>query len=176
MLDKVKEYALVKFAGDEKAQAEFVEGFEKEASNFGFQELLGKERKKDSIADRMGLSVSEAMGKGIGGIAVSLGTMGVGSAYKHVVNLATHSKFLQALEFAVRHNRNLQNEDRAKILQYAETIFKFAPNVSTDPNILTSTLVNAVLGDGMDIQTIKTLTELEAKYTDNNAFSVKEYK
>ena len=133
-------------------------------------------KKQPSLIDELSGGIAGAMGKGIGGMVTSLGAVGVGSAYKHVANLATHSRFLQALEFAVKHNRNLQEVDRAKILQYAETIFKFAPNVSTDPNILTSTLVNAVLGDGMDIQTIKTLTELEAKYTDNNAFSVKDYK
>jgi hypothetical protein len=176
MLNKVKEYAMIKFANDAKAQEEFVEGFVKESNDF--RKYLTKEPTRGttpSIAEEMARGVSGALGKGIGGLAVALGATSVGTLYGHAKNMNLHSKFLQALEHAVSNNSILKEAKREKVLQYAESIFKFAPNVSTDPNILTSILANAVLGDGMDIMTMKTLTDLEDKYTSNNTFSPKTY-
>jgi hypothetical protein len=57
--------------------------------------------------------------------------------------------------------------DRGRVKGYADTVFRFAPNVASDVNLLTSILANAVHGESIDPMTIKTLTELENRFTSN---------
>ncbi len=188
MLEKVKAYALEKFAGDEKAAADFMDGFQKSA-------MAGKDtgpfgRAKD-IMDRIANSgdikgehtlkgslmtgIGSALGQGLGGAFINTAIAAVGSGIKGVNNGHLHTRFLTALENAISSNRIIKEANKEKVRQYAETIFKFAPNVATDPNLLSSILANAIHGEGIDPMTVKTLTELEGRYTDNTSFSPKTY-
>jgi hypothetical protein len=168
-LNKVYQLGLEKFAGDQKQAVEFVEGFAKEA---GFMDVL-----KGNADGNRGFipSIMEGAGKGLGGALVSGVVGALGSAATSIGNGSLHNKFMMALEHAINTNPLLKSAKREKVIQYAESIFKFAPHVSTDTNILSSILANAVHGEGIDPLTIKTLVDLESKFKDNTTFSPKSY-
>jgi hypothetical protein len=177
MLDLIKQYAMEKYAGDETAVAEFVEGFSKEAGSMS--SFLGKQiggaGKSENVGDSLLKGFTSQMGKSLGGMAMGLGATGLGTLYNSAKEMNLHGIFLQALERAVQSNRILKESPKEKVLHYANTIFKFAPNVATDSNLLSAILANAIHGDGIDPMTIKTLTELEGRYRDNTSFSPKTY-
>lgn len=188
MLDKVREMGMIKFAGDKAAVDHFVDSFvdHMQTKQAGFLDSMlnlptgqghqaNSSRPADTAAHAITKGLSTSIGQGIGGLVLSLGTATAGTLYNNVRSQALHSKFLQALEKAYRNNRILTESPKEKILDYAETIFKYAPNVATDSNLLTSILTNAIHGDGIDPMTIKTLTELEGRYTDNTSFNPKSY-
>lgn len=153
MLDKIKEVALEKYAGDEQLAEAFLEGFTKEAFDLkSFNEGVGS-----------------AVGKGVGGTMIGLGIAGFSKALQNVNMGGLHNQFMQALEHAVATNPVLKSADKQKVVQYAETIFKFAPHVATDPNVLSSVLSNAIHGESLDPMTIRTLTDLEGRYVDNHS-------
>lgn len=164
MLEKVKQYAMEKYAGDEKLAAQFVAGFEKQAVDAGFAS-----------------AVTGAVGKGLGGLAVGLGLHGLNQAFSAATQGNLHTKFLEALARAIAMNPRLREEPKERVENYAETIFKFAPHVSCDANLLSTILANAVQGHegaGIDPMTIKTLGDLESRFIENRsagAFSPKTY-
>lgn len=180
--NKIRQYGMLKFAGDKQAVEHFVDGFMKEA---GLMDILstatgggsgqGGIRPADTLGQTITKGFGSSMGQGLGSLAVSMGTTSVGSLYNSVKGAALHSKFLQALERAYQGNRILKESPKEKVLQYAETIFKFAPNVATDSNLLSSILANAIHGDGIDPMTIKTLTDLEKVHEGNVTFNPKNY-
>jgi hypothetical protein len=195
-LEQVKQFALTKFAGDETAAQEFVDGFvetlgqEKYAGikqvfnsvkdgtakafsqNYGGSRSGGDEKSfKSSLMQGLG----KGLGEGMGGIAIATGIQGVANLAGIVGNNVLHYKFLTALEYVIASNRLIREAGKDKVRQYGETIFKYAPNVATDPNLLTSVLANAIHGDGIDPITVKTLTELESRYRDNTTFSPKSF-
>jgi hypothetical protein len=186
MLKKVEAYALVKFAGDEKAAAEFVEGFTKAAmavetptrfqKALSFVKDMGTGRSnKDSLRGALMIGIGKTIGEGMGGMLINGAIGAVGTSIKQVGNNNLHTRFLEALASAISSNRIIKEANKDKVRQYAETVFKFAPNVATDTNLLSSILANAIHGEGIDPMTIKTLTELEGRYTDNTSFSPKTY-
>ena len=162
MLDKIKQMGLEKFAGDEEMAEAFVEGFVKEAFDLAsFNEGVGG-----------------SIGKAVGGTMMGMAIAGFGKAMQNVQSGALHNQFMTALEHAVSMNPVLKQADREKVVRYADTIWKFAPHVSTDANLLSSILANAIHGDGIDPMTIRTLTDLEGRYTQNQTggmFSPKTY-
>lgn len=161
MLEKVKQYAMEKYAGDVTLAEEFVKGFEKQAADQGF-----------------GSSLVGALGKGVGGVAMGLGIHGLNLAFSEANRGALHTQFLSSLAKAVSSNRILREADKTKVQQYAETIFRFAPHVAGDSNLLSSILANAIHGEGIDPMTIKTLGDLESRYVENRmsgGFSPKTY-
>ena len=161
----VKKHALEKYAGDRVEAAKFVKGFkaqlEKKASMEGLTNgLVG------------------AVGKGLGGLAIGMGIHGISRALASANNSSLHTRFLAALEQAISSNSILREAEKAKVAQYAETIFKFAPNVATDANLLSSILANAVHGQGVDPVTVKMIGDLESRYVENSGtgtFSPKTY-
>lgn len=186
MLEKVRQIGMIKFAGDKQACDTFVDSFTGRIKEAGLLDGMlnlptgqgskhNGERAPETAAHAITKGLSTSIGQGLGGLVMSLGTTTAGTLYNTVRNQALHSKFLQALERAYRNNRILTESPKEKVLQYAETIFKFAPNVATDSNLLTSILTNAIHGDGIDPMTIKTLTELEGRFTDNTTFNPKSY-
>ena len=187
-LNKVYALGMEKFAGDQKLAVEFVEGFAKEASawdsvkgafstrmeggkfNDRTNELIPGDRATGFVPSMM-----EGMAKGVGGALVS-GAVGlIGSAAVSIGNGNLHNQFMVALEKAIQSNPILKNAKREKVLQYAETIFKFSPHVATDTNVLSSILANAIHGEGLDPMTIKSIVDLEGKFKDNTGFSPKSY-
>jgi hypothetical protein len=177
MLEKIKQLALEKCAGDERLAAEFLEGF--------YDEILTKQaaaafdlHKPIDIGNAVVKNFSEGLGKGLAGLTLGLGVSAVASAAKNVVTNNLHTEFMEALRQAVASNPILRQANKQKVVNYAQTIFKFAPHVATDANLLSSILANAVHGEGVDPQTIKTLTDLESRYTmttSATSFSPKTY-
>lgn len=187
MIDKIEQYAALKFGDDKQAAAEFIEGFTKEAGILdgmlgaatGQPVPSGKPdippRAPDTLQHTILKGMGTSLGQGLGGLAITGSLTGLGTMYNKVHNMALHSKFLQALERAYQSNRILKEAPREKVMQYAETIFRFAPNISTDSNILSSVLANAIHGEGIYPDTIKMLTDIEDKYMGNSGFNPKMY-
>jgi hypothetical protein len=188
MLNKVKAYALEKYAGDKESAAEFIDGFvetmvkkaatgDPSRAQQAFSAAASQLNKVtgSNTMKTIGKNVYDTVGKGIGGILVNMGVTGVGTAAAIVHNNNLHTKFLSALEKAISSNSIIRQYNKDKVRQYAETIFKFAPNVAADVNLLSSILANAIHGEGIDPMTIKTLTDLESRYRDMNQFTPKTY-
>ncbi len=180
----VKNYALEKFAGDEAAANDFLDAFTKEAmagrdhSSRGGAPAPHKPETPSATAgimDRVSQSFTQGVGSGLASILVSAGVAGVGTAAKVISNNNMHEKFLMALEQAIKSNSIVRQADKTKVMSYAETIFKFAPHIATDANLLSSILANAIHGEGIDPMTIKTLSDINGRHADNNAFSPKTY-
>lgn len=157
MLDELNKIALEKFASEEEREA-FLEGFMKEAS---IGRIMAEALSRKSIAKPIG-----ALAVGLGGAALAYG---IHSAKSIASNGLLRSKFENSLTQVMNGNKVVRGADPVKAKQYADTIFDFAPHVASDPNLLSSILANAVQGEGVDVMTIKTLTELEGRYRDNNA-------
>jgi len=193
MLKKVEEYALEKFAGDKDLVKEFVDGFVKSAmanssgpfSGVGasqspsfMRNVINKAKgpqAKETLGGSMIMGLGKALGEGVGGVLISAGIQGVANLASIVGENNLHTKFLESLANAIQSNRIIKEANKDRVRQYAETIFKFAPNVATDPNLLSSILANAIHGEGIDPMTIKTLTDLESRYKENTTFSPKSY-
>ena len=168
--EQLHELAMEKCAGDETQAAAFEEAFMKTAF-FGpgvFGQAIAK-------------GVGTAVGAGVAGLGVGLGIHALSSGLSAAADSGLHSKFEQALHTAVSGNemlRHAMTEHPGRVASFANTLFKFAPHVVCDPNILAHLLVNSIQGESVDITTIKTITELENRYTDNrknSLFSPKSY-
>jgi hypothetical protein len=174
MLNEVKQLGLEKFAGDEDLAEQFVAGFvtqvllEKEAADKTDKNVFDP---KHEVAQ----SFFREAGKATGGLAVGGGLWMLANTGKYVVDHFRYNRFLQSLHQAINSSHILQSAPRAKVENYANTIYQFAPMVATDPNLLQSVLTNAVHGDGVDIMTIKSLTDLEGRWKDNTSFSPKSF-
>ena len=105
---------------------------------------------------------------GVGVLAAAGATMfGLNKAVNAAQKSALHPAFMQALETAIRSpdkaGEILRGADRQKVVSYGETIFNYAPNVATDPNLLKGILANAIDYGSLDPATIRSLMELEEK-------------
>lgn len=188
MIDFIHAQAMEKFAGNKEAADEFVEGFLKEASSnwpgpnsfkmpkdFGpFKPFVSARPISGAPETFRGIMSSETA-KTIGkvGVGLAAGLLGAGliGAINHYRTTSTSStlrrKFEAALAQVMATNKVVKGVSQDKAKNYAETIFKFAPNVAADVNLLSSILANAVLGEGIDQMTIKNLVDLEGRYMDN---------
>lgn len=193
MLEKVKQHALEMYNGDEGLANSFVDGFVKQAAQT-IQTRYDGSGQLDSrtitnapdivqkgIGDLFQEGISQAVGKGIGGLAVGLGIHGLNAAFSSATHGSLKTAFLTALAKAISMNTVLREADRSRVEQYADTIFRFAPHVAGDANLLSSILANAIQGHegaGIDPMTIKTLGDLESRYVENRTaggFSPKTY-
>lgn len=151
LIETVYAMGLEKFANDESKALEFTEGFVKEAFPMG----------------ELQKGIAGALGKGAVGLGLGLGVYGI-SAMMHQTNQShLHSKFQSVLSQVRERSPLIKNAPDERVSSYAETIFKFAPHVATDPNLLTAILSNAVHGEGIDPMTIRTLGELESRYIES---------
>jgi hypothetical protein len=177
MLNKIAQIGLEQFEGDQQLAGEFVKGFVKRALSLPTITMPAAGSLSHHMLGEAAGGLASAVGKGIGATAVGLGVAGLGAAANMVSRSGLHTKFLAALETAVQKNVVLRQAEPEKVHQYAETVFKFAPNVATDPNLLSSILANAIHGDGIDPMTIRTLSDLEGRYAENQSstFSPKKY-
>lgn len=160
MLDKIRELAMEKFASVEEVDA-FMAGFEKSAlfhGNFGNMVLNGLN--SPNLMKPLG-----ALAVGLAGAAI---VKGISSSSSAVSEYKLRGRFDMALAQVMSGNKIVRGARPEKVKDYAETIFRFAPHVASDPNLLASTLANVVQGEGIDANTVKMLVELEGRYTDNN--------
>lgn len=159
---------------------EFVEAFIKQASeNLGSKEdgeafVYGfiKESAGPELFEpfpHMGNAAAKALGAA--GVGLALGALAgrVGGMFDSVERSKMHTKFQSALTQVKSSNRIVKAADQSKVNSYAETIFKFAPHVAGDPNVLASLLANIVQGESIDPMTVKMLVELEGRYKENAA-------
>lgn len=161
---------------DEQADA-FVEGFIKEAAA-GFPAVSGdKEKAPWSAATSMTHGVVDNFARNIGG---GLGNLVVNSMVGGVANLVgsardsmLHRTFTESLKNVIENNRIVRNADRNKVMSYAQTIFKFAPHVASDVNLLSQLLSNSIHGEGVDPTTIETITRLEERLGKDTSFKPK---
>lgn len=116
--------------------------------------------------------LSDGGGKAAAALAAGVGILGAQRMYKGLVeNPILSSKFDKALEAAISRNQVLQHADKSRVQAMAATMFRYAPNASADPNLLSSILSNAVMMDGIDPQVIQTLLNLEKGYKEANKSS-----
>jgi len=117
-------------------------------------------------------ATTEGGGKAIGALGVGL----LGAALAKGINTASGSmaasqnrqKFEAALAQVLATNK-IVKENPARAKTYAESLFKFAPNVMGDANLLSQVLANVVQGEGIDPGTIKSITDLEDRFRGNLA-------
>lgn len=154
------------FPNDEKSQADFVEGFITKTANI-FSTAMKTKHDQGSFGDSFfNRGIGQATGKALVGGVAGLGVAGIMSLMNTVSDNKLYNDYLKALNVAVRENRILKAANPKKVSDFGQTIFKFAPHVATDPNLLSSILANAIHGEGIDPMTIRTLTELESRYQD----------
>lgn len=169
ILGMVKEAAASQYS-DETALNAFMEGFEKSAAGY-FNNIITSKTFQQELRRSLGSNVGK-VGLGLGasllGAAIVKGVNTVGSK---IDSSQLRAKFEQALQQVSQNNRVVKGSKPERVRDYAETIFKFAPHVAADQNLLSSILANAVLGEGIDPQTIKVLTELESRYIDSQSSS-----
>jgi hypothetical protein len=165
MLEKLRAIAMEKFASTDEVDA-FMEGFEKQAF-LGMTEVNSKlvstdfTRSLGSGAAKVGLGLGAAL---LGAAIVTGISRGAGAVSSYTLR----NKFDLALAQVMSSNKIVKGANPSKAREYGETLFKFAPHVASDPNLLNSILANAVLGEGIDAMTIKTLVELEGRVKENS--------
>lgn len=159
MLDKIRALALEKL-GSEQAVDAFMEGFQKEAA----AGMFGQHATRFFTNPLIG-KAAVGLGTALLGAAIVKGVSTGSNAYEN--NQLRH-KFDMALAQVMSTNKIVKGARPEKVHEFAETFFRFAPHVASDPNLLGSILSNAVLGESIDPQTIKTLVDLEGRYTDNH--------
>lgn len=160
------------------AQADaFVEGFVKEASFNAPGAAPARAKEPWSATTSLGHGIVDNFAKNIGG---GLGNLAVNTVVGGIANLVgsardsmLHRKFTESLKTVVESNRIVRNADRNRVMSYAETIFKFAPHVASDVNLLSQLLSNAIHGEGVDPTTIETITRLEERYSKDTSFKPK---
>lgn len=185
MLQVLRDEVSTRFKSTEEVNA-FMDGFEKRAAvpfvlmdelaktglNFGsnvattaikagIDSHLASQIHWGPLAAKAGVGI-------LGGLAAAAIIKSIYAGSGAIANGVLKSKFETALQNVINSNRIIKNADPTKVKSYAATLFSFAPHVASDVNLLNSLLANAVLGEGVDPMTIKTLTELEGKYRDNN--------
>lgn len=171
MIEQVYKIGLEKFEGDHEKAAEFTKGFLKQASSLpmAFGEGIGK---------ALGEGAGKAIGAGVAGLGIGLGIAGLSAAMHGMAGVGQRAKFDAALKQAITSNSTLMHADRAKLMSYAETMFKFAPQIASDPNLLANVLSSAIHGESMDLTTVRTLADLESRYSEtkkNGLFSPKAF-
>ncbi len=173
-LDNLRDIAKQHFSTEEEIDA-FMDGFVKEAAMMDFMNysLPSGANASHTIGSSLVSGITDSIAKSTGGLLVNSTVAGLGKLISQAADISQYRKFMEALNKAVSMNKILKGADKNKVHQYGETIFKFAPHVATDPNLLSSILANAIHGEGIDPVTIKTLTELEGRYKDNISFNPK---
>ena len=129
--------------------------------------LAGVRRAAEHAFAEEGAAQADAVKLAIDLAAAGATMFGLNKAVNAAQKSALHPAFMQALETAIRSpdkaGEILRGADRQKVVSYGETIFNYAPNVATDPNLLKGILANAIDYGSLDPATIRSLMELEEK-------------
>jgi hypothetical protein len=154
--------------------AAFMEGFEKQAE-LHKEALFGSaSRFAERFATGFGTKVPGVLAQAGVGLGVGLATAGIvagiNAGASALNNNGLKSKFEAALQYVLNTNKIVKGGKPDKVRSYAQTLFSFAPHVASDQNLLSTLLANAVLGEGIDPMTIKSVTDLEGRYKENNAY------
>lgn len=170
-IQELYELGMEKFAGDESAAKDFVKGFLKEA----FEKSAGL---PETFFQAARSGAGKTVGTAAAAFGVGLGIHGISSMLNSAKTENLRTVYQSSLSKVVASNPLLHDADQQKLNSYAETIFKFAPHVACDANLLSSILAHINQGEGIDPMIIRTLTDLEAKLVEskkNALFSPKSY-
>ena len=130
------------------------------------------------VATEVAKGIGKTVGMGAAGLAVGLGIHGISSTMNAMSLGAKREKFEAALAQAMAHSAILQNAPKDKVRSFAETMFKFAPTVCADANVVAHILDSAIMGESMDMTTLRSLADLESRIQDtkkNSLFTSKGY-
>jgi hypothetical protein len=154
LLDTVREEAAKTYKTEAELNS-FMEGFQKEASLMGIDGIGG-----------MALKAGFGLAAGLAGAGIVKGITATSSA---ITNNALRTKFEFALTSVINSNKIVKGANPTKVKSYADTLFSFAPHVASDVNMLSTLLTNAVHGEGVDASILKSITDLEGRYRENNS-------
>lgn len=181
ILEALMAEPLEKEASDQEGYQEYIEkaaeefgmmavelGLDKEA---GFMDSLRSSGAIKNIASGFGSGIGSGIaGLGIGAMGV-LGSIAARKALSATGNAAGRSRYEQALSQALSRNqilRGLEGEQLARIKSFGDSIFRVAPTVAQDVNTLSNVLAHYVDSESLDLHTMKTLADLEEKFSKNN--------
>lgn len=167
LYDHIRAKALETYGNEEEAE-QFVNGFMTKAA--GIWDASGKEY---SLGSSVIKGTGESLGRSVVGGVASLGIAGIGAIAGAIKDHGLYNKFLNSLNEVMRTNSVVKEADKKKVIDFGNTIFKFAPHVATDPNLLSTILSNAIHGESIDPTTIKTLMELESRFREMKTFDHK---
>jgi hypothetical protein len=176
ILKYIYDKAKSRFDGDEALAEQMMNGFiTKTAATLNSYMKGTNTDRAPNFPSSFAKGLAESAGRtAVGGVA-TLGLLGISALANSIREDNLHRKFMIALNEATQTNRVLKAADKNKVINFAETIFKFAPNVASDANLLGSILSNAIHGDSIDPMTVRTLTELESRYRDTTGFDPKRF-
>lgn len=123
---------------------------------------------QDTFGQNVSGSAAKALGAAGATALVGLSAIAMSKAIKAVGNAADRLKFERTLKTVIERNVILQQEDYEKVKSFADTIYRYGPNIAQDPNILANVLTHSVRGESMDVETMRAVTDLEKRYLDNN--------
>lgn len=162
----------------------FLESFEKTAAEQG---AFWENPEVQALKPANSYDFGEEMKRGGANALASAGVGAVASGALYMLGKwiqsgnksGQHAKFLEALKQAIQGNPILEEAARTKkdkLLSYAESIFKVAPNMASDPNLLSHILSVYIQGEGIDLVTLKSLSDLESRHSGNNTLDVRSFK
>ncbi len=128
-----------------------------------------------NMAGEFATNVAKSLGGGVGSLLLNGAVTGGMKLFNTASHTHEYYKFTQALKRVIETNRLVKNADREKVMSYADTLFKFGPHVASDANLLSQLLSNAIHGEGIDPNTIETVTRLEERYTGKRGFQPKNF-
>ena len=158
MINEIYQLGLEKCAGDEEAAKEFTKGFLKEALDWV------------SLGGKAAEGAALAVGTAGAGLAAGLAIHGLTSSMRGVADMNLRTRYEEALHKAIMSNQILQHakaENPERLKSFGETIFRAAPHVAGDPNLLANVLTNVIHGESIDLTTVRMLSDLEKGYLDN---------
>ena len=170
ILHIVRQEAEQRFKSEAEVEG-FMQGFEKQAFiDLEKQALFGSAARFTARAMH---DVPSAIGKagvglGVGLLAAGL-VAGINKGSSSLANNGLKSKFEFALTQVMTTNKIVKGTDPTKVKSYAQTLFNFAPHIASDANLLGPLLANVIQGEGIDSMTIKSITDLEGRYKDNQS-------
>lgn len=131
-----------------------------------------------SNAARAGTAMAEGFGAAIPRALVPLGVgMGVLAAMKAVSaigNQIDKNKFDKAFAQVLINVPSLKEYDPVRVQNIAQSIFRLAPHIATDPLLLGQFIDSQVKNAaGIDPQTLRSLIELEDKIKGRSSFGLK---
>lgn len=103
-------------------------------------------------------------------ISLGLGTLSAGIQGINYVKrkLQQDPKRMRILEELTREDPVLKDADPEKLLEYYSVIYHAAPSITLNKGALREPLRNFIRFDKVDLATLKTLTEIEEKFTKIN--------
>ena len=148
---------------------EAVDGLEK-AANIWTEGIRPAGEATKSIWSHLGTEAVKGGGKALGMLGVGLLSAalakGINTVASNNASVMQRQKFESALANVLATSK-ICKQDPARAKSFAESLFRVAPNIIGDTNLLRNVLDSIVQGESVDVNTIKMLTDLEDRYTGN---------